>query len=172
MTWDHVDFDGDPTANPPVPPHVAVWRSVRAHGDTKTKRSRRSLELPDRCVASLRAHREQQKIIRDKVGCAWTEHGLVFPSSVGTPMDRHNVLRSFRAAVKAAGLNPKEWTPRELRHSFVSLMSDAGVPIEKISQLVGHSGTAVTEKIYRHQLRPVVTGGAKIMDRLFEPKGA
>ena len=48
----------------------------------------------------------------------------------------------------AAGLDPHEWTPRELRHSFVSLLSD-GVPIEQISRLVGHSGTTTTETIYR-----------------------
>ena len=60
-----------------------------------------------------------------------------------------------------------EWTPRELRHSFVSLLSDAGVPIEKIDRLVGHSGTATTEFIYRKQIRPVVTGGAEVMDSLF-----
>ena len=50
------------------------------------------------------------------------------------------------------GLDPKEWTPRELRHSFVSVLSDAGVPVEDISRLVGHSGTTVTELVYRHQL--------------------
>ena len=59
------------------------------------------------------------------------------------------------------------WTPRELRHSFVSLMSDAGVPIEKIARLVGHTGTTTTETIYRKQIRPVVVGGAEVMDSLF-----
>jgi hypothetical protein len=43
LRWDHVDLAGDPDADPPVPPHIDVWRSVRAHGDTKTKKSRRSL---------------------------------------------------------------------------------------------------------------------------------
>jgi integrase len=37
LTWEHVDLDGDPAADPPVPPHVAVWRSVRAHGDTQDR---------------------------------------------------------------------------------------------------------------------------------------
>ncbi|WP_328998148.1 hypothetical protein OHA18_27285 [Kribbella sp. NBC_00709] len=40
----------------------------------------------------------------------------------------------------------------ELRHSFVSLLSSSGVPIEDISRLVGHVGTNVTEKVYRHEL--------------------
>ena len=46
LRWAHVDLDGDPAASPPVPPHVAVWRSVRVHGETKTERSRRTLGLP------------------------------------------------------------------------------------------------------------------------------
>ena len=48
-----------------------------------------------------------------------------------------------------------------------SLLSDAGVPLEQISQLVGHSGTTVTELVYRHQLRPVIQTGAIVMDQLF-----
>jgi integrase len=56
---------------------------------------------------------------------------------------------------------------RELRHSFVSLLSDSGIPIEEISRLVGHSSTTVTEQVYRHQIRPVIQDGAIAMDRLF-----
>jgi integrase len=69
--------------------------------------------------------------------------------------------------VERAGLDPSEWTPRELRHSFVSLLSDHGVPIEQIADLVGHRGTSVTEKVYRHQLRPVLLTGAVVMDQIF-----
>jgi integrase len=60
---------------------------------------------------------------------------------------------------------------RELRHSFASVLSDADIPVEEISQLVGHSGTTVTEPVYRHQLRPVIQTGATVMDRLFRPGG-
>ena len=72
-----------------------------------------------------------------------------------------------RALASVPGLNPEEWTPCELQHSFVSLLSDAGVPIEDVSRLVGHSSTSVTELVYRHQIRPVIQSGATIMDRLF-----
>jgi integrase len=58
---------------------------------------------------------------------------------------------------------------RELRRSFVSVLSDADIPVEEISQLVGHSGTTVTELVYRHQLRPMIQTGAT--DRLFRPGG-
>jgi delta 1-pyrroline-5-carboxylate dehydrogenase len=48
----------------------------------------------------------------------------------------------------------------------VSLLSDAGVPVEEISRLVGHSGTSVTELVYRHQITPVIQTGATAMDQL------
>jgi Phage integrase family len=59
------------------------------------------------------------------------------------------------------------WTPRELRTSFVSLMSHRGVSIEEIARLAGHATTRTTEIVYRRELRPVITTGAEIMDQLF-----
>src|SRR5690242_7431705 len=56
LRWDHVDLDGDPNARTPVPPSIAVWRSVRLHGDTKTEKSRRTLALPQSAAAALREH--------------------------------------------------------------------------------------------------------------------
>jgi len=91
----------------------------------------------------------------------------VFASAVGTELDAANVRRSFRAVVNAAGLNASEWTPRELRHSFV-LLSNSGMPIEDISRLVGHVNSRVTEQVYRKELRPVLTRGAAAMDRIFQ----
>ena len=49
----------------------------------------------------------------------------------------------------------------------MSLLSDSGVPLEEISRLVGHSGTAVTEEVYRKQIRPVIQTEAIAMDRIF-----
>jgi integrase len=84
-------------------------------------------------------------------------------------MDAANVRRDFRRALALVpGPQAKDWTPRELRHSFVSVLSDAGIPVEEISQLVGHRGTTVTELVYRHQLRPVIQTGATVMDQLFK----
>jgi integrase len=50
----------------------------------------------------------------------------------------------------------------------VSLLSDGGVSIDEISRLVGHSGTSVTERVYRKQIRPVIQTGAVTMDRIFD----
>jgi integrase len=152
LRWDHVDLDG-PT------PNVAVWRSVRAGGETKTRRSRRTLSLPERAVEALRAHREAQAKERAEMEPLelWTETGLVFTTHFGKELDAANVRRSFRRICAAAKIG-ENWSPRELRHTFVSIMSESGMPIEKIADLVGHTGgSRVTEQIYRQQLRPVLT---------------
>jgi integrase len=166
LTWEHVDLDGDPAADPPVPPHVAVWRSVRAHGDTKTPKSRRTLALPELAVEALREHRRRQAQQRLLAGEVWQDHGLVFCTSAGTALDAGNVRRMFKKITKAAGLG-EDWAPRELRTSFVSLMSNSGVLVEEIAHLVGHSSSRTTEVVYRLELRPVITTGAEVMDKIF-----
>ncbi len=166
LTWDHVDLDGNPAADPPVPPHVAVWRSVRAHGDTKTAKSRRTLALPELAVDALREHRKRQAERRLLAGAVWQDHGLVFCTAAGTPLAAGNVRRAFKKFTRAAGLG-ENWTPRELRTSFVSLMSESGVLVEEIARLVGHSSSRTTEVVYRQELRPVITTGAEVMDKIF-----
>lgn len=42
---------------------------------------------------------------------------------------------------------------------------------EEIADLCGHSGTTVTESVYRHELRPVLRAGAIAMDRTFRVEG-
>jgi integrase len=156
LTWDRIDLDGDP-------PTIALWRSVRAHGDTKTTKSRRTIELPNRCLEALREHR---RLLESRALGKMREGNLAFSTSVGTALDAANVRRRFRRVVAAAGLEATEWTPRELRHSFVSLLSSSGMPIEEIAHLVGHANR-VTELVYRKELRPVLTRGARAMDALF-----
>ena len=100
-------------------------------------------------------HRDRQQVARRSAGKRWLDHDLVFATDAGTAMDAANVRRDFRRVAVTAGLDDRMWTPRELRHSFVSLLSDGGVPIEQIARLIGHAGgSKVTEAVYRKQLRP------------------
>jgi integrase len=166
LRWAHVDLDGDPAASPPVPPHIAVWRSVRAHGETKTERSRRTLGLPATAVQALRAWSGSQADEQLAAGKGWQDTGLVFTNHVGAALDAGNVRKMFKRICTEAGVGDN-WTPRELRTTFVSLMSHQGVSIEEIARLVGHATTRTTEIVYRRELRPVITTGAEIMDQLF-----
>ncbi|MBO0845950.1 MAG: site-specific integrase [Nocardioides sp.] len=161
LRWENVHLDAEP-------PHVEVWRSVRRTGDTKTKKSRRTLALSGLATERLREHRTRQAAARLRAE-SWADPGLVFATSTGTQMDAANVRRDFRRALRSVpGLTPQDWTPRELRHSFVSLLSASGLGIEDIAGLVGHQGTRVTEQVYRHELRPIIQTGATAMDTLFE----
>jgi integrase len=160
LTWDHVDMEAGT---------VSVWRSVRPHGDTKTQRSRRTLKLPEIAVEALREQMRRQAHERSNAGELWQEHGLVFITTVGTPYESHNLRRDFRRVTKAAGIGAR-WVPKELRTSFVSMMSYQGVPVEEIARLAGHASSRTTEVIYRRELRPVITTGAEVMDQIFRSK--
>ncbi|MCW2864823.1 MAG: hypothetical protein JWP48_6531, partial [Actinoallomurus sp.] len=98
-------------------------------------------------------------------------HDLVFCQEDGSRLSADQVCNEFQKITEAAGLG-NQWVPRELRHTFVSLLSAHGITIEKIADLVGHAGTSTTEAVYRHQLKPVITGGAEIMDKIFKTKSA
>src|SRR6516165_4692467 len=73
LRWEHVHLDGDLDAEPAIPPHVAVWRSVRAHGETKTERSRRTLGLPQIAAAALRQWRDTQADEQLAAGDSWQD---------------------------------------------------------------------------------------------------
>jgi len=145
---------------------VAVYRAVRATADTKTPKSRRVLSLPRLAVRALGEHLDHQAEDRLLAGVLWQDHGLVFASAVGTPLDRHNVLREFRKITQASGLGT-DWVPREMRHTFLSLLSANCTALEDIADLVGHRGTATTETVYRKVIVPELRRGAEVMDRLF-----
>jgi integrase len=157
LRWDHVDLEAGT---------VAVWRSDRAGGDTKTPKSRRTLRLARIAVDALSQRKAVQAADRLRAGELWHASGLVFTTTVGTMLDQHNIRRGFRQITKAAGLGD-DWVPRELRHTFVSIMSAGGVPVEEIARLAGHQQSSTTELVYRRELRPVITTGAEIMDRIF-----
>jgi hypothetical protein len=118
-------------------------------------------------VTALWAHRERQAGERAAADLMGSERDLVFSTRIGAALDAANVRREFKAACKAAGIG-QGWTPRELRHSFVPLMSSSGVPVEEIARLARHSNSRTTEVVYRRELRPVLTTGAEAMDRLFK----
>ena len=90
----------------------------------------------------------------------------MFTTGIGTVLTARNARQMFRYVCKIARID-EDWTPRDLRQSFVSLISDRGITTEEISRLVGHSSSRVTEVVYRHELRSVLRTGAEVMDTIF-----
>jgi Phage integrase family len=146
------------------------WRSVRAHGgvkdadleaDTGPARDRGPSVVGTPGTTAARAPERRATLARTRP---------VFASTLGTPLDRAHVRRSLRLISRNAGIG-EDWAPRDLRYTFVSIMSAYGeVPVEEIARLTGHSDIRTTETVYRHELRPVIRTGAGVMDRLLGKK--
>jgi integrase len=102
---------------------------------------------------------------REAAGASWQETNLVFCHEDGTMYSSRGLNYRFSAMTKKAGIG--HWHAHEGRHTAVSIMSSNGVPIQDISDTVGHKSTHVTETVYRHVIVPAIRGGATIMDSVF-----
>ena len=125
----------------------AIWRPP------KSKASRRDIPLDEDTVAVLYAQFARLEARRSDPEAQWTDHGLVFPSQVGTMLSgSSNILRHLRPALKRAKL-PEHLRFHDLRHTAGSLMLVAGAEIADVSKILGHSSIAVTMKVYAHSYK-------------------
>jgi integrase len=157
LTWDHVDLNRGV---------IHVWRSASKTGDTKTPKSKRSLILPKRAITTLKAHKARQDQERQNAGEAWHDNDLVFCHENGDAYTSDALNWRFSKMTRKAGIG--HWHAHEGRHTAVSIMSSNGVPIQEISDTVGHKSTHVTETVYRHVIVPAIRGGAAVMDDIFD----
>lgn len=78
------------------------------------------------------------------------QSGLVAHTSGGLPLDSRNFYRRVLApALKEAQLDHLGLTIHDLRHTYASWLAQAGIPLERISALLGHSSITTTQ-IYAH----------------------
>lgn len=133
----------------------------------KTATSARTLLLPDVLIRVLRQHQERQKLEREAMGEAWEEHGLVFPSERGTPLEPRNIVRSFKRLLKRAGL-PETTRFHDLRHSCATLLIAQGVHLSVIKEILGHSQISVTADIYGHVLPETQRSAVEGLGRIFD----
>ncbi|MBD2891362.1 Tyrosine recombinase XerC [Actinomadura sp. RB99] len=117
-------------------------------GELKTPKSRRTLVLTPQLVAKLRTLHTRRAKAKIAAGELWQDHGLVFASEIGTPMDPDNFSHIFSKLAKRAGLG--HWHPHELRHSGASLMLAQGTPLHVVSEILGHTSIAITKDVYGH----------------------
>jgi integrase len=158
ITWDEVDLKVGT---------VAVHRSARVKGDTKTRKSRHVLKLPTKSGSGTPPAPRPPGRGTARSGGDVAGTRSVFCREDGTPLDRWHVRKEFQKITRAARPGG-EWTPRELRHSFVSILSAHDVRLENISDLVGHTSTSVTETVYRHEIRPALTDNATAVNRILK----
>jgi integrase len=152
LRWDGVDWGVGSIAVTHSVKRVrardAKRRTAIVLGELKTRRSRRTLYLTPELLAVLRRHRVRQLEEQLRLGAAWQEWGLMFPSEVGTPLDPDSFSHLFSRWCREAGLG--HWHPHELRHSAASLMLAQGTPLYVVSEVLGHASIAVTKDVYGH----------------------
>jgi integrase len=171
LRWEDVDVDGGVIRirkSLKALPDPATGKRRLILADLKTEQSRRTIQMPRLAASALRELRKDQARWKLQLGTAYDVRGmgLVFTDRAGAPRWPQDVTRYFKVLCGRAGIGEK-WTPRELRHTFVSVLSDSGVDIDKIAEAVGHVNSTITKTVYRHQIADKVTVAATAMDAIF-----
>jgi integrase len=135
--------------------------------EPKTKAGRRTIKLGEGTLNLLR--QQSEKVAQNKAvaGRRWIDYDLIFPCSIGTPLDQSNVLGEFYMVLENAGLPKIRF--HDLRHTAASLMLNHGVPVIVVSKILGHSKPSVTVDIYGHLYNEMQDQAAQIMDDLVTP---
>jgi integrase len=122
----------------------------------------RNIRLTQRAVAVLREHRKRQLEERMQHAGLFSDHGLVFPSQVGTPLSGGNLNRAFKATLQRAGL--PEIRFHDLRHTCATLLLRQGVNPKFVQELLGHADISLTLNVYSHVLPDMGDAAAGAMD--------
>ena len=148
ISWDDVDLEAGT---------LSVHRTLSgAKGGPKfttpKNNKTRRVRLTPQAAEALRDHRKRQLEERMRLAGLWQDHGLVFCSTVGTPLSRHNVYnRSFKPLLERAGL-PYSLRFHDLRHTFATLMASSGGHAKVVQEMLGHASINITLDLYSHVL--------------------
>jgi integrase len=120
----------------------------RVFSPPKTRAGLRTIPLGSETLRLLQEHRKQQEVQKVLAGDRWREHGLIFPSKVGTPYSASSLLNDYKEVLEAAGLPQVRF--HALRHTAASIMLNRGVPPFVVSKILGHSEPSITLNTYGH----------------------
>jgi len=118
----------------------------------------------------LRMRREHLILEKASAGSRWGENDLIFPSSVGTPMEPRNLVRTFKALLKQAAVPEVRF--HDLRHTAATLMLEQGVHPKIVQERLGHSQISLTLDTYSHVLPGMQDEAVRKIDGLLAPATA
>jgi len=131
---------------------LAALLAFRA-GTTKAKRQR-TIPLRAEVLADLERLRHVHGILRGRPATAGE---LIFLSPKGEPWGGHrgNCLNLLNRLLGRAGIEKRDALGRSvglhsLRHTCITMMARAGVPLLMAQKLVGHSDPKLTAALYTH----------------------
>ena len=118
--------------------------------EPKTKAGRRTVEIGPTLVHVLQKHRKLQVEAKLAKGKKWkNKHNLVCTRDDGSYIPPKALSEFFSYQAKQLGI---DLTFHGLRHTHVSMLIKAGVPINVISARIGHSNPSTTHDVYSHLL--------------------
>ncbi len=135
--------------------------------EPKTKSGRRTIQLGETTLQVMREHLANQAVEKALAGTRWKEKDLIFPSSIGTPLDLRNLLRDYKELLDKAGLPALRF--HDLRHTAASIMLKHNIPVFTVSKILGHSKPSITLDIYGHLIPGMQSEAARIMDDALTP---
>jgi integrase len=130
--------------------------------EPKTTLSRRTVTLPSSTVAALKVQRTRQLEERLLSGGRWQDWGLVFASSIGTPLEPSNVTHRFQRLLESVGLPHQRF--HDLRHCTASLLLAGNVAPRTIMGILGHSQISLTMNTYAHLSPALEHEAARALD--------
>ena len=116
--------------------------------ETKSDASDAVVPLPKITRTVLLEHQEHQAEVREDAGELWTDHDLIFTTSIGTPIEPRNLNTHWEGVRCLAGLPGVRL--HDLRHTVVSLLLELGTPPHVVQAIARHADLEVTMKIYAH----------------------
>ena len=96
-----------------------------------------------------------------KAGGEWSDRGLVFPTKKGTPIMPSALEKTWYILRDRAKLPPFGF--HSLRHTYASLALSEGVPLEMVSENLGHKNPGFTKRVYAAYLLDAKRAAADTM---------
>ena len=144
------------------------WLTRLEMSTPKTQHSRRTLHIPPLVRASILRLIEDRRERRRRKGDRWTESGLLFCTSRGTPMWPSNLSKRYKNLLESAGV--PRLSIHALRHTFATLCLLNDVPVERVQEAAGHSSVRTTKDIYANFLPDLSTKAIVSLSNVLDPQ--
>jgi integrase len=115
-------------------------------GRPKSEAGDRTIALARETVTELKVHRTRQNRDRLAHGAGWLDTDLVFTNPDGSPLHPADVTKQFLRLTRDADLPPIRL--HDLRHGTATHAHAAGIDIEVVQEMLGHSSEALTADTY------------------------
>ncbi|MEI2397042.1 site-specific integrase [Paenibacillus phytohabitans] len=146
LQWKYINFKDRSIQIAEVRTSAGSKEIVKA---PKTEQSKRVLYMTDELFEVLTKARERQEEYKWMLGDEYIDSGYVYIQDNGKPYRVNTLTEQFGLFLERNVL-PKIRL-HDLRHTFASILYEAGVDLKAISEALGHSDLATTNKIYTHR---------------------